>query len=222
MIKDFHNNCSTHSDEKVWQALKANDKNALKTLFERHFDDLFIYAEKFCGDSELAEDHLQNLFLKIWEKRSNLGNVKGVKTYLWTALRRSLINVEEKKKTEKTYQNEVADSLYGMQFNVEELITYDELNNQKKHELQDALNQLSHTQREVLFLKFYEGMSYEEIEQIMSIGSQTTRNYVYKALKSLKEILIVKKSTRSQLSGVETLFKFIIISPFPLFHLLIS
>ncbi|MFP3345370.1 sigma-70 family RNA polymerase sigma factor, partial [Halomonas sp. SIMBA_159] len=55
--------------------------------------------------------------------------------------------------------------------------------------LKEAINQLTPKEREVLYLKFYEGMNYEEIEQIMSVSYQTSRNYVYRALQSLKAIL---------------------------------
>ncbi|MEX0772661.1 MAG: RNA polymerase sigma factor [Balneolales bacterium] len=179
------------SDPQVWSALKRNDKDALKILFERYYSNLYQYAVKFCGCPDMAEDHIQNLFLKIWENRKTLGEVTGVKTYLWTALRRSLITALMKNKRKDSYKEEITENLSEMDLNAEEIITREELDDQRKKELKDALDQLTNKQREVLFLKFYEGMSYEEIEQIMSVSSQTSRNYVYEGLKSLKNILSV-------------------------------
>ncbi|MDX1642530.1 MAG: sigma factor, partial [Balneolaceae bacterium] len=68
----------------------------MEKLFKRHYDDLFRYAVKFCGSEVKAEDHIQDLFLRIWNRREFLGDVTGVKTYLWTALRRSLISKNKK------------------------------------------------------------------------------------------------------------------------------
>ncbi|MEX2639138.1 MAG: RNA polymerase sigma factor [Balneolales bacterium] len=181
-------------DHQVWSALKQNDKNALKILFERYYYNLYQYAVKFCGCQDMAEDHIQDLFLRIWEKRRYLSEVTGVKTYLWTALRRSLITAIKKRERETINQTEIEKSLSGINFNAEEIITQKELTAQKQKSLKKALDQLSNKQKEVLFLKFYEGMSYGEIEQIMSVSSQTSRNYVYEGLKSLRTILSVNPS----------------------------
>ncbi|MEX2640500.1 MAG: sigma-70 family RNA polymerase sigma factor [Balneolales bacterium] len=176
-------------DPLVWKALRNGEIDGLKILYNRYHSSLYLYAEKFCGSPDMAEDHVQNLFLRIWEKRNSLAEVTGVKTYLWTALRRSLITTLNKNQRENIYQEEVFDNLPDMNFNAEELLTQRELDDQNKDELMNAFGQLSKRQREVIFLKFYEGMTYEEIEQIMQVSSQTSRNYVCEALKTLKFIL---------------------------------
>ena len=71
----------------------------------------------------------------------------------------------------------------------EEIIIKDEVKFQQKEELQQALNQLSGRQREVIFLHFYNGMSYGEIEQILSINRQSVRNYIYRGMETLRSLL---------------------------------
>src|SRR5690554_3354444 len=84
------------SDEECWSLLKDGCKSSFETLYFRHYDKLYDYAVSFCGDPELAEDQIQSLFLKIWERRDSLPHVEFVKTYLWTSLRRSLIDEKRK------------------------------------------------------------------------------------------------------------------------------
>jgi RNA polymerase sigma-70 factor (ECF subfamily) len=176
------------SDEEVWQELKKGDKTALECIFHRYYADLYRYGIKFSGQRVLVEDEIQALFLKIWGNRQNLGDVTGVKTYLWTALRRRLI---DKKKRDTHRESLLKKKLkeQEMQFSAEEVMIHREYQNYQSKALTEALNRLSEKHREVLFLKYYEGMSYEEIEHIMDINYQTARNYVYQGVKALREYL---------------------------------
>lgn len=179
----------THSDSEVWRDLLAGDREAYECLFRKYYDDLYHYAVKFTGSPGFAEDHIQKLFLKLWRRRDQLEEVEGVKTYLWTALRRSMIDTYRKQKTEDRYMHEYSFNEVRMQYTAEEIVIQNEIIQLQSRELKKALERLSSREREVLYLKFYEGMSYEEIEQIMSVSYQTSRNYVYRALQSLKSIL---------------------------------
>lgn len=179
----------TLNDSEAWEAFLNGDCDAFQYLFRTYYDDLYHYAVKFSGEPAVAEDHIQRLFLKLWRRRDQLDKVEGVKTYLWTALRRSIIDTLRRKKTEEKYLNKLKDNRDGMQFTAEELIIRHEMDTMQSRELKEAMHQLTPKEREVLYLKFYEGMSYEEIEQIMSVSYQTSRNYVYRALQSLKAIL---------------------------------
>lgn len=195
MVESIQPNCTYdmdfEGDTDLWQSVLEGDQDAFELLFQKYYDDLYHYAVKFSGSQESAEDHIQKLFLKIWRRRDQLDEVEGVKTYLWTALRRSMIDSFRKRKTEKKYIDKLGHHQGSgkMQFTKEELIIRNEVDSLQSRELKQAIDQLSPKEREVLYLKFYEGMSYEEIEQIMSVNYQTCRNYTYRALQSLKTIL---------------------------------
>lgn len=174
------------ASSEAWKALLSGDRSAFELLFRRYYDDLYRYGVAFCGCPDMAEDHIQKLFLKIWRRRETLGEVSGVKTYLWSGLRRSLIDGFRKQQTKKKYLDKLENNDLGMQLTPEEFIINNELDAIRRRALKEAIGQLSSRQQEVVYLKFYEGMSYDEIEQIMAISYQTSRNYVYEALKALK------------------------------------
>ncbi|HLR32755.1 MAG TPA: sigma-70 family RNA polymerase sigma factor [Fodinibius sp.] len=176
------------NDSEAWRALTGGDRGAYEFLFRKYYDDLYRYAVKFSGRSGMAEDHIQKLFLKIWRRRDKLQEVEAVKTYLWTALRRSMIDTFRREKAERKYVEKYKNNS-RMQYSAEELVIRNEVNTIQSKELKEAIARLTSREREVLYLKFYEGMCYEEIEQIMSVSYQTSRNYVYRALQSLKSIL---------------------------------
>ena len=176
------------SDEEIWLALKDGDRTALEILFRRHYEGLFQYGLKMCGRRAVTEDCIQDLFHKIWRHRNNLSEeVKGVKTYLWTALRRRLVTkLKNNRRYRKRVDNGRSKIYPAMKLSPEELIVKNEMAISKSKKLTHALDQLSPRQHEVLYLKFYEGMSYDEIEQIISISYQTARNHICEALKVLR------------------------------------
>ncbi len=75
-----------------------------------------------------------------------------------------------------------------MQFSREELLINNEAKIEQKDKLQQALNQLTDQQKEVIFLRFYNGMSYKEIEEILSINRQSVRNHVYRGMETLRSL----------------------------------
>lgn len=168
--------------------LKTGERYALEELFRRYHKDLFRYAIKFCRDRHMAEDHIQSLFLKLWDRRARLGEVKAVKTYLWTALRRSLLTALEKQQRghQKVKEQDEEKFFY---LSVEEFVIKEEQKEIQKRELEKAIGTLSPRQREVVYLRFYEGMGYQEIEEIMDINYQVARNYLHKGLQRLRETL---------------------------------
>lgn len=170
----------------VWKKLKAGNRDAFELLFHTYYNDLYVYGVKFCGDRFLVEDEIQSLFLKIWTNRKKLGDVRAVKTYLWTALRRNLLTASERKQREYT-NLENHDFQAGFSLSIEEFIIRNEETELLKEELKKALEILSPKQKETLYLKFYEGMSYEEIEQIMGVNYQVARNYLYQGLQKIRK-----------------------------------
>ncbi|MDZ7692592.1 MAG: sigma-70 family RNA polymerase sigma factor [Balneolaceae bacterium] len=177
------------TDAELWKNLKKGNRNALEVIFCRYYDDLFRYAVKFCGSEVVAEDHIQDLFLRIWKKRNNLGFVTGVKTYLWTALRRSLINQSNKDYRTSEIYAELGEQTNSMQFAADEIIIKKEKDQEKQEALKQAMDELTPRQREIIYLRYYEGMTYEEIMLITSLNYQTLRNYVYESLKVLDTAL---------------------------------
>lgn len=175
------------SDEQLWLSIKKGNKKAFNLLFLRHHDDLFRYASKMCN-TRLAEDCLQDIFIKLWESHSTLNDVSGVKTYLWRMLRNNIIS-KLRKKNRRLRLLDLAkpDIKPGLVLNAEDLAIASEISEENQNKLDQAMALLSARQREVIYLKFYDGMNYQEIEQIMGISYQTARNYICKALKALKQ-----------------------------------
>ncbi len=181
------------SDAEVWEKLRAGDIRALKTLFLRHHIHLYNYAVKLSGDCHLADDCVHDLFFRIWERRAYVGKVQSVKAYLWVSLRRNLLKAMNGNGQEVLTDNileyaHMAQQVEsGIQFSPEEFIIRSEKKSEYTIALAKALNHLPSRQREAIYLKYFNGMGYDEMEEIMSVSYQTARNYVYDGIQSLKK-----------------------------------
>ncbi len=183
---------STHhsisqSDEELWEQLKEGHKQSLRTLFLRYYDALFRYGLSVCSREELIEDCLQELFYQLWERRGDLSDVQNVKGYLWISFRRRLMG-QLKKKNESDNKSVQFEAKMKKVMSIEGTIIDSEKRDRTHERLRQVFADLSTREREVLFLKYYEGMSYSEIEEILGLEYQTVRNYMYRAIDRLREI----------------------------------
>src|SRR5690625_264366 len=173
------------SEMQLWKRLREGDRIAFEEIFRRYYQDLYRFAVNFCGSSQLAEDQIQELFLKIWQRRESLADdVQAIRPYLWISLRRELIDEKRRVTRILTHPDHSADEF---SLSIEEFIIRSEGKELQKRHLERAMEILTPRQQEVLFLKYHEGMTYDEIEEIMSISYQAARNYLSQALRTIRE-----------------------------------
>jgi RNA polymerase sigma-70 factor (ECF subfamily) len=172
-----------HSDEIWGDSFRQGNKNALAVLFERYYQILFQYGIKVCRDTELINDSLQDLFIEIWQQRQP-APLLSIQAYLIKALRYKLIRAA--KKSQLT-QSDPPDTPFEMSH--EHFMIQSEQDNANVKALIQQLNQLSPRQREIIFLRYYQRLSYREICEIMHIEYQVARNQLSMALKKLRTLV---------------------------------
>jgi RNA polymerase sigma-70 factor (ECF subfamily) len=82
-----------------------------------------------------------------------------------------------------------ADDDISFEWSHENWLIVQQENKEKKERVLEALGRLSNRQREIIYLKYYQNLSYEEVSEIMNINYQVARNLLYQAIKSLKSLL---------------------------------
>ncbi len=168
----------------LWNSFKQGNWEAYTSLYNDYYGLLNNYGYKFTRNTNLIEDAIHDLFIRLWTTRSNLGNPVSVKNYLYKSMRNTLLR---KIKTEEKYTG-IADEEYPFGFEV----TYTQPaglaveEKEFREKLQSVINTLPPRQKEIIFLRFYEGLSYEEIADIMSISINSAYKLLYKALENLQ------------------------------------
>lgn len=173
---------------KLWSRFKAGDEKAFDQLAELRYRVLFNYATRFTKDRDYIKDCIQDLFLELWERRERLVDTPYVTIYLIKALRNNLVRQLKLDKGWFDYQ-EVEENTLIETSNIEGDLIHAEVLSEQEQTIRKAIEQLPTRQQEVIFFKFYEGLSNEEIAQIMDVERQTVANFLYRALTQLKNIL---------------------------------
>jgi RNA polymerase sigma factor (sigma-70 family) len=145
----------------------------------------------FCLDSERVKDCLQDLFRDLWLEREHLTTrVQNIRYYLLSSLRRRLLRSLQK---ERRYQSDLPDDSFDFELipSRESAMIADEIYNDQKAKLQQGIATLTRRQREVIYLRFYQGLSYSEIARIMVMKVDSIYNLISKAIGLLKRTMIL-------------------------------
>ncbi|NJB82706.1 RNA polymerase sigma factor [Wenyingzhuangia aestuarii] len=178
------------NDIALWKEFQLGSEIAFAKIYKENVDKLYRYGLKVVYDKNLVKDAIQDLFIELWDRKEKLSEVNSIKSYLYTSLRRKLIKQQIKHK--KTHNsNESVDTLKDELESIEfSLIEKQQLDVELKS-LKKGLDNLKPKQREIVYLKFYARLSYEEIMDIMSLDKKQAYNLLSRTLKTLKDVLIL-------------------------------
>lgn len=174
----------------LWQSFLDGDDKSFSAIYHSFSNQMLSYGYKFCTDREFVHDSIQEIFIDLFEKRNKLGvNIQNLKPYLFIALRNSLI--KKITKIRKYEMLEITDNQDNIPFYIEysfqEQLIEKEISIEVNDKLHAAINSLPARQKEIIYLKFEEELSYEQISEIMTISIESARKLLYRALLSLRE-----------------------------------
>ncbi len=175
-------------DASLWNEFLAGSKQAFERIFLAHYDDLFRYGVRLTGDEEVVKDCIQNLFQHLWQRRKTLGPVKEIRPYLFSALRHHITDEQRAQQRRTALQSGYLGE-GDVQYSPEDFLIAQQLTTEQQAQLQAALKQLSNRHREALYLKFFDGFSYERIAEMMDLNQQSVRNLVHQAVKRMRQVL---------------------------------
>ncbi|AEI49064.1 RNA polymerase sigma factor [Runella slithyformis] len=171
----------------VWDCFRDGDKKAFTEIYERFAKVLYNYAYKLTHDSQVAQDAVQELFVEIWEARERLSATDSIRFYLYRSLRRKIhrsYQTEWRADLSALQDHEVPDTLLWP--SIEDMtITAESLEANIKW-LKSQLEQLSAREYEALQLRFYDGLDYDQIADILQINDQSARNLITRAIQRLR------------------------------------
>ncbi len=155
------------------------------TLF---FQKLLLASDKYVKDVFIAEEIVQNVFLKIWEDPAQLEEINSVKAYLYKSVINASINHVNRQKNIEHHHQKIATNLTE-----ENLIDLDE-ENELIVLLHNEIDKLPPQCRKVFKLNRFERLKYKEIASMLEISEKTVENHIGTALKTLRKSLLDKKS----------------------------
>lgn len=177
------------SDQEIWVEFKSGSEKALELMYHCHIRALFNYGIKIVKDEDLVEDCIQEMFIDLWKRRAHLGNTRFIKFYLLKALKRKIIRKISKTKKILAKSDIKEDYAFEVVFSCESKLIREELNHEQKEQINRALTALTKRQREAIYLKFYNHLSYEQIALVMNIDKSAVYTLIFKSVNKLRKYL---------------------------------
>lgn len=173
---------TVNSDIYLWNAFKKGEVSAFDELYTKYYPELRPYALKICKSPDLAFDAIHNTYIYLWQNKSGLGEVSSLKFYLLRSVRHECLSLLKKQKQFQDLKG------IDLEFIIlpEDLLLKD-TSSKTKQRIKEALGSLSQRQQEIIYLKFYNNLDYEEIAQVLSLNYQSVVNSIHRSMVKLRK-----------------------------------
>lgn len=172
--------------EDAWELLRNGDENALLVLYNQHYLGLINFGIKITGDRAFANDCITQLLIELWDKRNQLPVVQNVRSYLLTSLKNKIYFEIKAKQTRESKLSTMQAFENGEELPYEELLIRLQTNEVLKKKLNKAFTKLTIRQKQLLRMKFFDDVDYDEIALLCNITKRTAYNIIHDSLKVLR------------------------------------
>lgn len=176
------------TDGELWKGFKSGNNSAFILVYERYFDSLYSYGLRINSNVDLVKDAIHDVFLDLRDNCESLGETDAIKFYLFKCLKRRIY--KELKKWTNLKEELVQYDSFMITFSHERTLIEKQIDLEMTQKINAAINKLSPRKREAIYYVYFEGMSYQQVSELMELADpKSARDLVYKALKSLRESL---------------------------------
>lgn len=163
----------------------------IASTYSEYLDTLYSYALHLGFDEQTAMDAIHDVFYKLCIHHTSLNEIANLKFYLFRALRNRLIDIH---RTNKEYpepfpiQEDTEESIsFQLNVTVEDELINKEDSEEIRRKVEHVLSRLTDRQREIIYLRYIQEYSYEEIAELTQISVAACRNLISKSLTKLRE-----------------------------------
>lgn len=168
----------------ILEKLNVGDASAYKELFDLYYIPLSIYSLKYCDSFELAEDIVQDLFIKFWDQKLYLKLDEAISPYLFRSVKNNTIQAA---KRQNRYFFEDIEDQVDVLLDEEHLDL--ELLEQEKIKLYKEIEALPLKSKEVFKAIVLENRKYKDVALELGISVNTVKTHYSRALKQLRNSL---------------------------------
>ncbi|WP_298737775.1 RNA polymerase sigma factor [uncultured Chitinophaga sp.] len=190
------------SDLTLLAGISAGDEAAFRCLFDRYRGRIYTYALRLSENTSLADEVVQDVFLKVWLKRKDLAAIENFSAWLYAIARNRMFDMLKQQAREQQTRDTVQQE-GGHYANTTELHL---LEKEQQLLLRDALAKLSPRQQLIYNLSRDHGMKHEEIANTLKISRNTVKTHLVHALRVIKDH--ISPYINALMIGISLLAKF--------------
>lgn len=176
---------SKNIEREIVEKVAKGDHQAFRIIFDQYKDDLYGYSYKLTKSNVLAEEAVQEVFLKFWQNRRDLNPDLSVKAYLYKITKNHLFNMLRNAAYDHQLKQQLFYNRQHTHYSTEDQLVYHDLETIKNK----AIANLPPRMQQIFQMSRTQGLSHQEIAHQLGISQHTVKDQIVKALKSIKEYL---------------------------------
>lgn len=167
-----------------WQQFISGDNDSYSWIYNTFVQDIYRYGLRFTSNKEIIQDCIQEVFTTLYKNRDRLITPENIKVYLFVSLKNNLIRTIYK---ESVYNHDLSEDIeFSLEPTVEdEFISNEQYVNQQKR-IKEILTLLSPRQREIIYYRYIQELSMDEICTLMDLNYQSAQNLIQRSLKKMR------------------------------------
>ena len=175
---------TNHLDLQLIEEIANGNRESFKALYEKYVRQVFSFVYKITKDNKLTEEVVNDTMFEVWKGAGNFKGNSAVLTWIFGIAHNKSMNELRKKRPEALDPEEFS-RFASSDETAEEVV----MKKDRSQRMNEALGELSPEHRTVLELTFYNGLSYQEIAEIMECPVNTVKTRMFYAKEKLKESL---------------------------------
>ncbi len=168
----------------LFEKIKKGDEKAFERLFRTYYSHLCLFAENYVQNQAEAEEIVQDIFVKIWEKRDEIEIKSSLKNYLIRSTKNQCLNFIKHNKIKEKHAKTMLSEKESASTGRDNFIEIDLM-----EKIEESINSLPKKRQEVFRLSREEGLKYREIAEKLGVSIKTVETHMGLAIKTLREQL---------------------------------
>jgi RNA polymerase sigma factor (sigma-70 family) len=170
----------------LWNAFASGDDEAFRHLYRLCYPELLAFGRGRTQDIERIKDAINQTFAYFWEKRDSLSKVTAARSYIYTSFSRKLSGLSAANEGLLIPVDLLPEEPGDFQASPEALLIRRKEESNLQQHIALAISKLSARKRELIRLRYYEGLAHEEICRQTGLSSRTVYNKLHESVQFLK------------------------------------
>lgn len=184
-LKNIMSTGQTEEEGVLLSRIAEGDEEAFATLFHAWRDRLYFFTLRITNSSQQAEDLVQDVFVKLWLMRADLGGIYNFQAWIYRVIQNQAISDLRRLSLETTILSQLRREAASGGLSADEQL----LHKQLQQKLQEAVERLPPRQKQIYTMIRIEGLKQEEIASRLNLSLSTVQNHMTEALRKLRMIL---------------------------------
>lgn len=175
----------SYEEKRLLKQLSKGDETAFRAIYDAYFSHLSAFVFSICKSTEATEEVVQDVFVKLWMNRHSFAGVDSLEGYIFSMARNRTIDYLHRLARDTDLISVLTGQLLTESNDIEERLNAKELGRL----IGEALAQLSTQKRTIFHLSKEQGLSHDQIAEVMQLSKSTVKNHLSETLRHIREHL---------------------------------